>query len=128
MQLGHRRDLGPEQLHVLSQRLGPLRRLLRALVQAPGQLVQLCRHAGDLAFAHLLHQPLEAFHPLPDVLQGARVRPLVGELVLYGAGEQLAHAVGGRLVPANQGVTARLIHDASREGVTIPPTLVALSN
>jgi hypothetical protein len=25
-------------------------------------------------------------------------------------------------------VTARLIHDASREGVTIPPTLVSLSN
>jgi hypothetical protein len=116
MQLGHRGDLGPEQLHVLGQRLGPLRRLLGALVQPPAQLIQLGRQAGHLAFAHLLHQPLEAFHPLPDVLQRAGVRPLVGELVLYRAGEQLAHAVGGRLVPANQGVAARLIHDASRRG------------
>ncbi len=117
MQLGHRRDLGPEQLHVLGQRLGPLRRLLRALVQALAQLVQLGRQAGHFALAHLLHEPLEPFHPLPDVLQGASVRALVGNVVLYRAGEQLAHAVGGsRLVAAKQDMTARLIHDASRKG------------
>ena len=117
VQLGHRGDLGPEQLHVLGQRLGPLRRLLRGLVQVLAQLVQLGRHAGDLALAHLLDQPLEPFHPLPDVFQRAGVRPLVADVVLYRASEQLAHAIGGgRLVPANQDVIARLIHDASRRG------------
>jgi hypothetical protein len=102
---------------VLGQRLGPLRRLLRALVQALAQLVQLSRQPGDFALAYLLHEPFEPFHPLPDVLQGASVRPLVGDVVLYRASEQLAHAVSGsRLVAAKQDVGARLIHDASRKG------------
>src|SRR6185295_12727945 len=56
----------------------------------------------------LLDQPLEPFHPLPDVIDRARVRPLVGKLVLYRAGEQLAHAVGGGwLVSAKQDVVSQ---------------------
>src|SRR5204863_8066965 len=82
------------------------------------------RHAGNLPLAYLLHQPLEPFHPLPDVLERARVRPLVGKLVLYRASEQLAHAVGGgRLVSAKQDVVSRLIHDAPSEGVAHPGAL-----
>jgi hypothetical protein len=45
-------------------------------------------------------------------------------LVLYRAGEQFAHAVGGgRLVSAKQDVVSRLIHDAPSEGVAHPVTV-----
>jgi hypothetical protein len=80
-------SLRAEHLDVLGERLGPLRRPLGALLELPGQAVQLGRHAGNLPLADLLHQPLEPFHPLPDVIDRARVRPLVGKLVLYRAGE-----------------------------------------
>src|SRR6185312_3518351 len=71
--------------------------------------------------ADLLDQPLEPLHPLPDVIDRARVRPLVGKLVLYRAGEQLAHAVGGGwLVSAKQDVVSRPIRDAPSEGVAQP--------
>jgi hypothetical protein len=85
------------------------------------RLPNLSPSPGNLLLADLLYQPLEPFHPLPDVIDRARVRPLVGELVLYRAGEQLAHAVGGgRLVSAKQDVVSRLIHDAPSEGVAHP--------
>ena len=121
VQFGHRRDLRPEQLDVPGEGLGPLRRPLRGLVKVLGQAVQPGRHAGNLPLAHLLHQPLQPFHPLADVFKHVGVRPLVGDVVLYRAGEQLAHAIGGaRLVSAKQDVVARLVHDAPSEGVAHP--------
>ena len=121
VQLGHRRHLGAQHLDVLGERLGPRRRPLGGLLEVPRQAVEPGRHAGNLPLAYLLHQPLEPLHPLPDILERARVRPLVGKLVLYRASEQLAHAVGGgRLVSAKQDVVSRLIHDAPSEGVAHP--------
>ena len=67
----------------------------RSLAQVLGQAVQPRRHAGDLPLAYLLHQPLEPFHSLADVFERVGVRPLVRDMVLDSAREQLTHAVGG---------------------------------
>lgn len=106
---------------MLGQRLSPARRPGRGLVEVTGQPVDPVGQARDLALTDLLDQPLEPLHPLADVLQRARVRPLVRYMVLDGPREQLAHAVGGTcLVSAKQDVVARLIHDAPSEGVALP--------
>ena len=92
-----------------------------ACLQLAGQLVEPGAQARDLPLAYLLGQPLQPFQPLADVFQRARVRALVRDVVLDGPREQLAHAVGGAsLVPANQDVVARLIHDAPLRGVALP--------
>src|SRR5579863_6681934 len=75
----------------------------------------------DLPLADLLDQPLEPFHPLPDILQGTRVRPGVRDMVLHGPRQQLAYAIGGTWpVSAQQDVVARLIHVAPPEGLPAP--------
>jgi hypothetical protein len=86
-------------------------------------------HGVGHLLARLLDQPFEPLEPLADVLERTRGRPLVGDVVLDGPGEQLAHAVGGAcLVSAKQEVVARLIHVAPSEGVCPQDsaTLVAL--
>ena len=121
MQLGQRRHLRAERLDVLGQRLGPGRRPLHGLFEVTGQPVEPGGQARDLPFANLLDQPLEPLQPLADVLQRARVRPLVRDVVLDGPREQFAHAVGGAAgVSAKQDVVARLIHDAPSEGGACP--------
>jgi hypothetical protein len=141
-QLGQRRHLGAQQLDVLGQRLGPGRRPRRGRRQLPGQLVQPGVQAADLPVPDLLGQPLQPFQPLTDIIERTRVRPLVRHVVLNGAREQLAHAVSGAsLVPAQQDVVARLIHDAPLRGSACsmattgrcgwrqdPITLVSISN
>ena len=114
----------------------------RGPVEVTGQPVEPDGQPRDLPLADLLDQPLEPFHPLADLLQRARVRPLVRDVVLNRPRQQLAHAVGGAcLVSAKQEVVTRLIHDAPSEGVACPaaardqsgrrqdpPTLVAPRN
>src|ERR1035441_1633289 len=126
VQFGDRRHLGPKQLDVLGQGLGPLGRPGRGFCHVAGQTVQPGGHTGDLPFADLLRQPLEPFYPLPDyplpdVLERVGVGLLISDMVLDGPGEQLAHAIGSAwLVTAKQDVVARLIHGAPSEGMARP--------
>ena len=113
--LGDRLDLGGERTEGFLERLRPGWRLLPRLGQLPQQSLGLRRElagqVGQLVPPDLLDQPLQPFQVLADLLQGARVRPLIRDVILDRAGEQLAHAVGGAgLAAAKHDVVSRLIH------------------
>ena len=100
-----------DRLDVLGQALRPGRRADGDVVQAAVDGLQRAAQPAELALPDLSQQPLHAFEALTDLVQHRALGPLLVDVILCRAGEELAHPIGDSSLTAclEQGVVG-VIH------------------
>lgn len=83
-----------DDLDVLREALGPHGGTGGELAETSPHVLQRAAEATELAFPHLSQDPLHAFQPLADLVEHGALGALLVDVVLCGAREELAHAVG----------------------------------